>query len=271
VTYTLKPGHCTFSNIEFSTTVDVNRLGLRDSDAALERPEIVVLGDSHAMGWGVNQNESFPTILARSTGRKVLNAAISSYATVREMRMLDRLDTSNLRVVVLQYADNDVIENQTFRSEGNRLPITGKEKYDEFVRYYARQQSYYPGKYLFRLTMKLTRLEAPEPDQRPIAPASPADEAALFLNALTHAGKTPLDRVAIVVLEVNQNLEHIHAFTAALADAVKEPASGATRITPFDASTVLHPEDFYVLDDHMTARGHRVLGEALSPVVGALF
>ena len=53
-----------------------------------------MLGDSHAMGWGVEQEEALPQVLARKSGRKVLNAAVSSYGTVREMLMLDRLDTS---------------------------------------------------------------------------------------------------------------------------------------------------------------------------------
>jgi len=107
VTYTLKPPGCTFGNIEFDNAYDVNRMGLRDTEANLAAPDVIVIGDSHAMGWGVNQDQSFPRVLGQKTGLKVLNAAVSSYATVREMRMLDRLDTSHLKVLVIQYDDND--------------------------------------------------------------------------------------------------------------------------------------------------------------------
>src|SRR5262245_25750065 len=46
VSYTLRPGTCTFSNLEFRNEFHINRLGLRDDDRALEAPEVIVLGDS---------------------------------------------------------------------------------------------------------------------------------------------------------------------------------------------------------------------------------
>ena len=46
--------------------------GTRDEEATLEAPDVIVLGDSHAMGWGVEQDETLPQVLARMTGLKVL-------------------------------------------------------------------------------------------------------------------------------------------------------------------------------------------------------
>src|SRR4029077_3494943 len=60
LTYTLKPGTCTFENIEFRTEIHVNRAGLRDEETSLDAPDVIVLGDSHAMGWGVEQDRTFP-------------------------------------------------------------------------------------------------------------------------------------------------------------------------------------------------------------------
>ena len=51
-----------------------------------------MLGDSYAMGWGVEQGESFPEILEAATGLRVLNAGVPSYGTPRELLMLERLD-----------------------------------------------------------------------------------------------------------------------------------------------------------------------------------
>src|SRR4029079_2223203 len=110
VTYTLKPPGCTVGNLEFDNTYDVNHLGLRDTEADLVAPDVIVIGDSHAMGWGVNQDQAFPRVLAQKTGLKVLNAAVSSYATVREMRMLDRLDTAHLKELGSQDGDTDAPE-----------------------------------------------------------------------------------------------------------------------------------------------------------------
>ena len=61
--YTLKPGTCVFSANEFSNRYKVNHQGLRDDEKSLQKPDIIVVGDSYAMGWGVNQEETFASTL----------------------------------------------------------------------------------------------------------------------------------------------------------------------------------------------------------------
>jgi hypothetical protein len=272
VTYTLKPGTCTFDNLEFTTELHVNRLGLRDGNDALAGPEVIVLGDSHAMGWGVGQEEAFPRVAARKTGLNILNAAVSSYGTVREMLLLDRLDRSRLRALVIQYSDNDIVENAAFRANANHLPITPQPRYQEFVRYYRSQRAYFPGKYVFRLFLKISRLETPEPDSLAFSPTSPDEEVALFVNALGHAGHTPLEGVRLIVLEVGQDFAHPRAFISALADWSRRPDTAAfyQQLVTLDTTTIIRSEDFYILDDHMTARGHERLGEALGELLTRL-
>jgi hypothetical protein len=269
LTYTLRPGTCTFENIEFANTFRINHAGLRDDEASLEAPQVIVLGDSHAMGWGVEQREALPQVVARSSGLKVLNAAVSSYGTVREMKMLDRLDTSRLRVLVVQYTDNDLIENRTFRQKGGHLPIMSDAQYQNIVRHYASQRSYYPGKYLYRLFMKVLRLEEPEPDQLSMEPTAPAEEAELFINALTHAGRASLDDVQLIVFEVNEQIRPSRPFIAAL-DAVRRRDANPAfvrRLIALDVAPLLTPEAFYRLDDHMNARGHDVVAGALFEII----
>lgn len=284
VTYTLKPGRCTFSNIEFSNAYRINRLGLRDEESSLDAPDVIVLGDSHAMGWGVDQDATFARVLERQSGLKTLNAAVASYATVREMLMLGRLDTSRLRFLIIQHADNDPPENMSFRDHRNRLPITAEDKYQDIVRYYAAQQSYYPGKYVYRLFMKVLRLEAAEPDQLQMASIAPADEARLFLNALEHANHPSaqalnslnnldrvnrVNRVQVIALEIGQEMAHPRSFIAALAEESRRDGHPpfVQLLMTLDTTSILKADDFYVLDDHMTAHGHRVVGEALAEMI----
>ena len=87
------PGHtCRVAGREYVVEYTADRAGLRDSDDALSRAEIVVLGDSHGMGWGVQGEQSFPKCLQGITGRRVLHASMSSsYGTAREMTLLERL------------------------------------------------------------------------------------------------------------------------------------------------------------------------------------
>ena len=275
VTYTLKPGTCTFSNIEFSTGYEINRVGLRDQDTALLAPEVIVLGDSHAMGWGVEQHETIARVVERRTGLKTLNAAVSSYATVREMLMLRRLDTSRLRFLLIQHADNDLPENRTFKNDGNHLPIASHEQYEEIVKYYAAQRTYYPGKYVVRLFMKVLRLEEPEPDQLKMEPIAPHDEAVLFLNALEHAGAAQgnisglLKNVQVIVFEISQDPAHPRLFIPAVAEESRRDGHPpfVQLLMTLDTTALLKDEDFYVLDDHMNARGHAVVGEALAQMI----
>jgi hypothetical protein len=132
-------------------------------------------------------------------------------------------------------------------------------QYDNIVRHYASQRSYYPGKYLFRLVMKVLRLEEPEPDQMKMEPATPVEEAELFVNALAHGSRTPLSGVQIVVVEINEQIRPARPFIAALDEVRRRESNPAfvRELIPIDVAPLLEPTDFYVLDDHMNARARR--------------
>lgn len=91
--YTLQPGNCVFENTGFSTELGVNSAGFRDDEASLNAPEIVVLGDSQAMGWGVGQGMTFADLIETETGRKTLNTGVifttARYLLCRKIPMPD--------------------------------------------------------------------------------------------------------------------------------------------------------------------------------------
>ena len=111
--YVPKKTSCEFDNIEFDTTISFDEFG-RYSDHPNNNYNtgIAVLGDSHAMGWGVNDNETFSHLLEKKIDRPVYNLAVSGYGTVRE---LIRLKESNLLkkidTIIIQYCYNDHGEN----------------------------------------------------------------------------------------------------------------------------------------------------------------
>ena len=151
LTYRLRPGTCIFSELEFSTSYEINSLGVRDDEQSLEAPEIVVLGDSFAMGWGVEQDEAFPSVLEERLGRKVLNTAVSSYATAREFGMLERIDLSHARYLIVQYASNDFEENHLYAVRDNRIPRRDADWYERQVADHTRNRSYRVGKYVYEV------------------------------------------------------------------------------------------------------------------------
>jgi len=264
--YTLRPGRFVFAQREFAHEFRVNSLGVRDDEAALDAPEIVVLGDSVAMGWGVAQDETFAAIIGRATGRRVLNAAVSSYGTVREMRLLERVDRRRLAWLVVQYNANDVGENRLFLQRGNVHVPGSRERFDAISRRYAAKRVYYPGKYAWESWRRLTRAVRDRVSPRaPRGPAPTADEEAeAFLNALLHAGSVDFERVGLVIAEITGEgapATMLAALRPRLARA--DLPAGVRTARLVDVGARLGPDDFHVLDDHPNALGHRAIAEAV--------
>lgn len=206
LTYTLQPGTCLFSGKEFSNTLRINSQGLRDDEDSLRAPQIIVLGDSHAMGWGVDQEDTFPQLIERQSGLKVLNAAIASYGTVRQRRLLDRIDTTRLTYLIIQYCDNDYLENRAFIQNNNDFRITPADEYQRHVERYRRQQPYYPGKYTVVSVRKAAEVWKARRDKRYLDYPGRQREIEYFLNALINAGRTRLENVRIIVFEAQGRL-----------------------------------------------------------------
>lgn len=125
LTYIGLPGSkCYSENIEFSVDYNFNSFGVRASEQALASPKTIVLGDSHAMGWGVNSSDRFSALLGIQN-QPVLNLAISSYGTARQLKILERFasqypdEYKRVDSVVIQYCGNDYGENSS----------TGNSKY----------------------------------------------------------------------------------------------------------------------------------------------
>ena len=55
-----------------------------------EGARVIVLGDSHAMGWGVEDYDTFRQCTGLEFGYETVNLGVSSYGTVRELRRLER-------------------------------------------------------------------------------------------------------------------------------------------------------------------------------------
>ena len=264
--YTLRPGRFLFTQREFAHEFRVNRLGLRDTDAALDAPEIVVLGDSVAMGWGVAQEDTFPAIVARETGRRVLNAAVSSYGTVRELRMLERIDRRALAWLVIQYNANDAGENRLFLQRHNTHVPGSEERFTHETQRYEAKRVYYTGKYAWetvRWLRKSIRHAFSPPKRRGPAPTAD-EEAEAFFNALLHAGAVDFERVRLIVAEVTGEGAPA-AMIAALERQIRHEGlpRGLRTAALLDIGARLGPEDFHVLDDHPNARGHRRIAEAV--------
>jgi len=127
-------GKCIFKNVEFSTELNFNQKGRITKNNLIENKNgIAIIGDSHAMGWGVNDDETFAALLERKLGKKVYNLAVSGFATKRE---LERLRISNLLekvdIIIIQYSNNDYHENLSSINKINSVE-ENKKKFSQIA------------------------------------------------------------------------------------------------------------------------------------------
>ena len=105
-----------FETPQFRTVVRINEKGLRDGEHSYERQNdrkrILVLGDSFAWGYGVEESERFSQLIEKSLDVEVINAGVSGYSTDQELLWYRsegiKYETD---LVILVLAGNDVGDN----------------------------------------------------------------------------------------------------------------------------------------------------------------
>ena len=267
--YRLKPGSCRFGNREFNSQYRINRIGTRDSDDALRAPEVVFTGDSFAMGWGVEQDQVMSAVLGDLTGLRILNTAVSSYGTARQMMGLKRVDLSDTTTLVIQYCDNDYLENHQFVQNAGALPIMTRERYEAKTARHLEDTRYYLGKYLQVFTPLLWRAwEKGVTSWRPKKRRCDV-EADTFLKVLDLA-PLPRRQLRVVVLEIVRNQMIDGCFAAALRRTLdgRELAPWIESVDLIDPPTFLEASHYYALDQHLTTAGHRRVAEEIARLMG---
>ena len=263
--YTLKRGTFQFENREFDVTFNVNSLGVRDDEMSLKYPKIVVLGDSHAMGWGIHQEETFAEVLEKNTNTTVLNTAISSYGTVRELELLKQVNTDSLQYLIIQYCQNDYLENKKYKTNNNVLKISSKEAYEKASSRLRKERSYY----LFKHVLKFPALIRSANPEFSMIKKPEEDEVAVFLNVMQQSEILQKD-IKIIVININGRQTSNH-FINELKNTLQneEWKNVAERIIPLDVSSGLTENSYYILDDHMNAKGHAFVANELQKYINS--
>lgn len=106
-----------FETRQFRTEVRINDKGLRDRTHSYERQNdtrrIVVLGDSFAWGYGVEESERFSQLLEKDLDVEVINAGVSGYSTDQELLWYKNEGIKyETDLVILVLTGNDVGDNE---------------------------------------------------------------------------------------------------------------------------------------------------------------
>ncbi len=270
--YTLKPtADFTFHNPEFVDSFHTNRMGLRDDDASLEKPEIISLGDSYAMGWGVEQEETYAEQLSKLSHKKVLNAGISSYGTARELGNLYRLDTSALQYIILQYCQNDLSENERFVKNDYALKISSKESFDSLTNINYWNTLWFPGKRAVCISkFWLERKTNPWlfPKKKPSADSilQGYKTAARYFTDILFRSAINFNKVKVLVINLNHPGGTNDIFVNEVNKLIVLPEYAArfnNNLIVIPTAELLPAEEHYILDAHLRASGHRKVAERL--------
>ena len=272
--YTLKPGaRFRFSNAEFDNAFSVNRLGVRDDDSSLNKPAVICLGDSHAMGWGVDQDSTFCQQLEHLSGLRVLNTGVSSYGTAREIAALHKFDTSGLAYLLVQYCDNDFEENSAYIKNNYILKVSSQQEYDKTVRSVDLLSGYYPGKHFLNVSQLVVKRSINKVfpvfsfSGSPSAVMTDSSQARLFLDILSHA-PVNFETCKVILLYPGNNFSHIRAFEKITDSLLQQPPYKAlfgnnVRMLKVSELELVQPDDYYILDNHMRSSGHRKIAQGI--------
>ncbi len=259
VSYLLKKNaRFTFANYEFPPTgYLVNRMGTRDTEEALIAPEIIFVGDSYTMGWGVNQAEAFPQMVSALTGKRTLNTGIAGFGTAREMLLLKRLITKETKQIVIQYCSNDFEENKKYINEGFSLKIMSEKEYREL----SNKSRSYPG-YLCKILFSHFLENVKVATKKPLP--NPSDNKNLvahnFLRILAHHRDLLIGRqISIIISPADKLL--VEAINKELHAVIELQG---IRFEIIDTSELIQPGDSYPLDKHYKPSGHRKIASLLT-------
>lgn len=264
--YKLRQGNFIFSNREFDTNFKVNKLGVRDDEKSLDKPEIIILGDSYAMGWGVEQDMTFANLLEKKSRYKVLNSGISSYGTAREMQLLNEINTDNLQFLIIQYCSNDYWENEAFYNNKNAINISSQKSYLTRCENHKKKRSYYPFKHIIKfcgIIGNRIRTKLYNKEENIIQSIKPRiNEFSAFLNALTYS----IDRIPNDTKIVIFSIDGKGRFVKGVRDKLDEEnySRYKKRFILLDLSSDISNSDYFILDDHINSSGHQVISNILA-------
>lgn len=250
-----------FENWEFGPhTYKTNSLGLRDDETSAQNPVVIALGDSYTSGWGVGQNETYANKLEQLSGVKVLNAGVSSYGTVREGLLLNRIPHDSCKLLIIQYCVNDFLENQYWSDSllagGHFKPTFNQENYRKTQIQNAAGTIYVPFKYSSEVCKMVLRYLFLPPDR--------------FNSAIRDRTDAPLEHLSYFFNSIQLIRRHykgnILVFNASNSkrintDFIEEARryglkNSADNLYFLNTANALGPKDKYVIDGHYTASGH---------------
>lgn len=87
-----------------------------------ETDTILAFGDSITYGFGAEHHESYPYLLAESTGQRVINAGVNGDTSSEGLeRISSLLEDDSIKLILLCFGGNDIIQKQPLSEIKNNI------------------------------------------------------------------------------------------------------------------------------------------------------
>ena len=276
---------CIQDNYEFSVPVRFGKYGNRlDNFGDIPQPRIIVLGDSHAMGWGVADKDIF-TSQINQAGFKAINLSVSSYSTARELLRLREWSNNNpsayenVKSIIIQYGYNDYEENIVYLNEIDAFNNSIKVNKNQYLRVVETDNPFHLSfsknveiRHLMPATREVYKYIFSWINQKIFINSSKHKETRIrnhaeILFRLLNEFSDLLEKKKIIIF-VSNGYGYLNKD---ISDQLSEYNNNNDFLKSISIQvmsteeTLLYPEtnSYFALDDHISVLGHKRLGKSL--------
>jgi hypothetical protein len=157
-------------------------------------------------------------------------------------------------------------ENSAYLMHHFTLPIRTQATYDSLRENISNRNKYFPFKHLYGITKSISRKLWVDPPP----PVSDLETARVFMQVLQHLNVDKQD-VHIIVFKMDDHDKINNQFVDMIDSLAVSPEYRGWNISTIRLKNVLTPKDYFILDDHINAEGHRKIAakmaESLNPVL----
>ena len=262
---------CTRTAAEFTMRFSTNSLGFRGGEpSSFPAGGILFIGDSFTSGYGVNDGEEFPALIARQldeAGSKasvpVVNAGTGNTGNGYWLRFLEHeYDRFRPRAIVFGFCVNDFLDNAVEQlytvDQDGRLQETGIMPRQEAARGAQAVIEAVPGLAYSHL-VGLARQMFSESGAPPASSGEEMADIVTYRLLDTVLAFTAERGVPALLLQIG-----VDSTRGGPIEALARKHGAVSLLAPSKAD---HPELYYTTDGHWNAAGHRAIASALLPLV----
>jgi len=262
--YKMKPGKCRVKNIEYDMTFTTDANGFRNDIRINEAHDVAVIGDSHAHGFGVADNQTFSSLLESIHHFKTVNLAMGSYATMRELEVLNEYG-KDAKYVAVQYCPNDFAENdESLRLSKEEFRSRAEQNWRSLVRSYHEGKELGLRKPLRDLAFMLRQHSYSSKSnwKRWAEERRKIEQEAVAFARILDRYRPLLEGKRLIIFEVAGSGINSPRFKPAFE--VELGKLGWLNYRVLNTSSLLDRHDYFFLDDHINPSGHAKLAEAIA-------